>query len=179
MKFLTALMLVVLCSFAGLAQEAVSEPEFADVFFRLDLGKLVPLERQTAAIQGRASGFIVMSMKASWEIPGIKSPVRFRSDQSLDFVVRSLFAQSAVDPNTSFFLRKLSVKKKTRELVVMNGRASPGSATMNTDPAQGALPVTFARYGDSSLKMTTGPLAPGEYVLSRPYGQTVFCFGID
>jgi hypothetical protein len=161
------------------AKEVVTEPEFADVFFQLDAGKLVSLERQTAFIQGKASGFIVMSMKASWEIPGTKSPVRFHSDQTLDFVIRSLFAQSAVDPSMFYFLRKLNIKKKTRELVVMTGHASPGSATINNDPAQDALPLTFTRYGDSSLKMTTGHLTPGEYALSRPYAQIVFCFGID
>ena len=160
-------------------KEVVTEPEFADVFFQLDAGKLVSLERQTASIQGKASGFIVMNMKASWEIPGIKSPIRFHSDQPLDFVVRSPFAQSAVDPSTFYFLRRLNVKKKTRELVVMTGHASPGGATMNNDPAHDALPLTFARYGDSSLKMMTGPLPPGEYALSRPYAQTVFCFGVD
>ena len=67
MKFLTALALVALCSFSATARETLSEPEFADVFFRLDAGKLLPLERQTATIQGKASGFIVMSMKASSE----------------------------------------------------------------------------------------------------------------
>lgn len=161
------------------ANEVVTEPEFADVFFQLDAGKLVSLERQTVSIQGKASGFIVMSVKASWEIPGTNSPVRFHSDQPLVFVVRSPFAQSAVDPSTFYFLRKLNVKKKTREMVVMVGHASPGGATMNNDPAQDALPLSFARYGDSSLKMMTGPLPPGEYALSRPYAQIVFCFGID
>jgi hypothetical protein len=179
MKLVATLVLVAVCSLAGVAQETLSEPEFADVFFRLDAGKLVPLERQTATIQGKASGFIVMNMKASWEIAGTKSPVRFRSDQPLDFVVRSLLAPSAVDPSTFYFLRKLNIKKKARELVVMVGHASPGGATINNDPAQGALPLTFARYGASSLKMTTGSLPPGEYALSRPYALTVFCFGVD
>jgi len=179
MKLLTTFVVITLCSLVGVAQEIPSEPEFANVFFRLDAGKLVPLERQTATIQGKASGFIVMNMKASWELSGIKSPVRFHSDQPLDFFVRSLIPPSAVDPSTFYFLRKLNIKKKTRELIVMVGHASPGSATINNDPAQGALPVTFAQYGTSSLKITTGPLPPGEYALSGSYAQTVFCFGVD
>jgi len=179
MRLLTTLVVATLFSLAGVAQETLSEPEFADVFFRLDVGKLVPLERQTATIQGKASGFIVMNMKASMEIPGTKSPVRFHSDQPFNFVVRSMLAPLAVDPSTFYFLRKLNIKKKTRELVVMVGHASPGGATMNNDPAQGALPVTFTRYGTLSLKMTTGPLQSGEYALSGPYAQTVFCFGVD
>jgi hypothetical protein len=90
-----------------------------------------------------------------------------------------VLAPLAVDPSTFYFLRKLNSKKKTRELVVMVGHASPGSATMNNDPAQGALPVAFARYGASSLKITIGPLPPGEYAFSGPYAQTFFCFGVD
>ena len=174
-----AIFIVALCSIAVVAQVTLPEPDFADVFFRLDAGKLVPLERQTTTIQGKASGFIVMSMNASWEIPGAKSQIRFRSDQPLDFVMRTALDPSALDPSTMYLLRRLNSRKKTREIVVMVGHASPGGATMNNDPAQGALPVSFARYGASSLKMTTGPLPPGEYVLSRPYAQTVFCFGVD
>jgi hypothetical protein len=161
------------------AKEVVTEPEFADVFFRLDAGKLVPLEHQTAYIHVESSGFIVMNTRTSYEIPGTKSPVRFRSDQPLDFVVRSLFAPSAVDPSTFYLLRRLDSKKKTRGLIVTVGHANPGGATVNNDPTQGALPVTFARYGDSSLKMTTAPLPPGEYALSRSYVLTLFCFGVD
>ena len=181
MKLLTtvALVLIALCSFSGIAQERSPEPEFSDVFFALDAGKLVPLERQTATIHGKASGFIVMSMKASSEFPGAKSPVRFHSDQTLDLIVRSALAPSTVDPNTLYVLRKLDPKKKSRELVIMAGHASPVGASTKTDLAEGVLPVTFARYGTSSIRMTTGSLAPGEYAISRPYAQTVFCFGVD
>ena len=69
-----------------------------DVFFSLDAGKLIPLERETAAIQGKTSGFIVMSTKASSEFPGAKSPVRFPSGETLDFVVKSVLIPSTVDP---------------------------------------------------------------------------------
>jgi hypothetical protein len=98
MKLHAPLVILTLCSIGGVAQETLSEPEFADVFFRLDAGKLVSLERQTAAIQGKASGFIIMSTKAASEFPGTKSPVRFRSDQSLDFVVRT---SSPMELNTT------------------------------------------------------------------------------
>ncbi len=170
-----------LCSSIGIAQDAVPEPEFNDVFAGLEAGKLVPLERQTAAIQGKAGGFIVMSMKSSWEIPGTKSPIRFHSGQPLEFVVRSMFAASlgsGVDPSTLYTLHRLDVKKKTREQVMMAGHASPVGATVNSDP-QGPLPLTFSKYGASSLKVTTAALPSGEYVLGRPYIQPVFCFGVD
>jgi hypothetical protein len=179
MKLHALLVILTLCSIGGVAQETLSEPEFADVFFRLDAGKLVSLERQTAAIQGKASGFIIMSTKAASEFPGTKSPVRFRSEQSLDFVVRSPLASSTVDPSTLYVLRKLNSKKKSRELVIMAGHVTPIGGSTKTDLAQGVLPVTFARYGASSMKMSTGTLPPGEYAVSRLYAQTVFCFGVD
>jgi hypothetical protein len=179
MKLRSLLVILTLCPLLAVAQAGPSEPEFADVFFGLDNGKLIQLERQTAAIQSHASGFIVMSMKASSEFPGAKSPVRFPSGQPLDFIVRSPFAGSTVDPNTLYVLRKLNGKKKSRELVIMAGHASPVGASTKSDLAEGVLPLTFAHYGDSSIRITTGPLPPGEYAVSRLYAQTVFCFGVD
>ena len=176
MKFLVSFVFVTIFSLAGIAQETPHEPEFANAFFQLDAGNLIPLERQTAIIQGKASGFIAMKMKALMVIPGAKSSVRLHADQPINFVVRSPLV---VDPDMFYFLRRLDSKKKTRELVVMVGHASPGSATMNNAPNQGALPVTFARYGSESLKIATNPLSPGEYALSGPYAQVFFCFGVD
>jgi hypothetical protein len=102
--------------------DSISEPEFTDVFFRLDGVKLIPLERQAAAIHTQAHGFIVMSMKSASEFPGGRSPIRFRADQKLEFVVRSLLAASMTDPNISYCLRKLNSKKKT---VSVRGTPSP------------------------------------------------------
>src|ERR1700681_675596 len=53
----------------------------------------------------------IMSMKSVSEFPGGKSPVRFRSGEPLEFVVRSVLASSAVDPNTLYSLRHLDGKK--------------------------------------------------------------------
>jgi hypothetical protein len=47
MRLLTTLVVATLFSLAGVAQETLSEPEFADVFFRLDAGKLISLERRS------------------------------------------------------------------------------------------------------------------------------------
>ena len=159
--------------------KSVSEPEFADVFYRLDAGKLVPLERQAATMHGQAHGFIVMSMKTASEFPGSKSPIRFSAGQRLDFVVRSILAASMADPNATYCLRRLNSKQKTRELVTMAGHVSPVGMSTKMNLAGVALPVEFSKYGNSSFKMTTAELAVGEYAIGRPYGPAVFCFGID
>ncbi|MGD1097547.1 MAG: hypothetical protein ABSB35_36870 [Bryobacteraceae bacterium] len=174
MKLLATVSLALAC-FA----QTTPEPEVADIFFRLDQNKLVPLERQSAAIRGGAHGFIVMSIKSASEFPGAKSPVRFKRGEPLEFVVRSAIRVSLVDPNTIYCLRKLNGKKKTRELLITSGHASPIGASTTTTPAEGMLPVEFSKYGDSSLKMTTGALSPGEYAVGHPYGPAVFCFGVD
>jgi hypothetical protein len=155
------------------------EPDTSEVFYRLDSGKLISLERQTAVIHSKTSGFIVMSMKTVTEFRGGKSPVRFPSGEPMDFVVRSVLGASGVDQNTFYCLRHLDEKKKTRELLTMVGHASPmgASAQMNVD--QGVLPVEFGKYGSGSIKLHTEPLPSGEYAVSRIYGQTVFCFGVD
>jgi len=161
--------------------QSVTEPQFTDTFYRLDAaGKLIPLERQTATIEAKASGFIVMNMKSLFEIPGGQSPLRFRTAETLEFVVRSFVATAAVDPNTLYSLHKLDKKKNKREMVVLTGHASPVEASINTNPVQGVLAVEFSHYGKSSLKISAGTLPPGEYALSpHAFAQTIFCFGVD
>jgi hypothetical protein len=84
------------------------------------------------------------------------------------------------DPNATYILRRLEQKKSTRLLILMSGHFSPVGGSVATSMVQGGLPVEFAKYGDASLKMTTGALAPGEYAVSKAYpGQAVFCFGVD
>jgi hypothetical protein len=163
----------------GAAQQPVPEPEFAEVFVALDSGKLIPLERQTASVQGSGGGFMVASSKAAYVVAGNKSPVRFHSGQALDFVVRTAIASTTVDPSTLYVLRKMDSKKKNREIVFSTGHFSPLGGSVNTNLAQGSLPVTFTKYGASSIKVTAGALSAGEYALSRASALDVFCFGVD
>src|SRR4051794_12931978 len=100
------------------AQSANPEPDIADIFYVLDGTKLTLLERQSVTFHGSAHGFIVMSMKSSSEFAGGRSPVRLKGGQPLEFIVRTIIPPTAVDPGTIYCLRKLNVKKKTRELVM-------------------------------------------------------------
>jgi hypothetical protein len=172
-----AAFLVALTSFA---QTTVKEPEFADTFAVLSAsGDLVPLERETAKIRAGGGGFMVASSKAAYEIPGEKSPARFHSASELAFVVRSSLAQTTTDPATFYVLRKLDPKKKNREIAFSTGHFTPFGGHATTNLNAGQILLTFARYGASSYRITASNLAPGEYALSRIYGQDVFCFGVD
>lgn len=161
------------------SQSAVIEPQFSEQFVALHGGAIVPLEHATATMHAGGGGFMVASSKAAYEIANAKSNVRFKSDEPLVFVVRSPAAQTSIDPSTQYMLRRLDSKKKTREIVIMTGRFSPFGGSTQTNLGAGQLPLTFARYGESSFKVSAGALPPGEYALSRAYGQELFCFGVD
>lgn len=169
--------LVPLISFA---QTTVKEPEFADTFAALSTsGDLVSLEHETATIRAGGGGFMVANGKAAYEIPGEKSPVRFHGAPELVFVVRSSLAQTDIDPATLYVLRRLDTKKKNREVAFFTGHFTPFGGHATTNLNAGQIPLTFARYGASSYRITASNLAPGEYALSRVYGQDVYCFGVD
>jgi len=155
------------------------EPDTAEVFYGLKEGKLIPLERQIATTVAKTSGLFVMNMKSALEFAGGKSPVRFRSGDPLEFVVRSELAWSDFDPNARYSLRHLDAKKKQREVVIMTGRFGPLGSSTQTTVAQGVLPVEFSKYGNNSFKLRAGPLPPGEYAVSCIRRQTAFCFGVD
>lgn len=176
----TAIVVMFLVAMAAVAQAPVKEPEFADTFAGLSpSADLVPLEHQTATIRAGGGGFMVASSKAAYEIPGEKSSVRFHSAPELSFVVRSSFAQTDTNPATVYVLRKLEPKKKNREIVFSSGRFTPFGGHATTNLNAGQIQLTFARYGASSYRISVSNLAPGEYALSRIYGQEVFCFGVD
>ena len=111
--------------------------------------------------------------------PGEKSPVRFHRAPELVFIVRSSLAQTDTDPATLYVLRKLDPKKKTREIAFSTGHFTPFGGHATTNLNAGQIPISFARYGTSSYRITATNLAPGEYALSRIYGQDVYCFGVD
>lgn len=164
--------LLVLMFLAGVTPP---EPDMADVFHRLDGDKLVALERQAFDYRYSGAGFMYMRSKSYSEFPGAKSPVRFAAGR-LELVVRSMQSPADMDLNGAYSLYKLSVKKQSRELVTTSGSISPFRYSSKNTPG---LPVEFSTYGSKSLKLRTGELGPGEYAVGRPYGPSVFCFGVD
>ncbi len=175
-----ATLVICLLALVSFAQTPVKEPEFADTFAALSpSGDLIPLEHATATIHAGGGGFMVASSKAAYEISGQKSPVRFHQAPELLFIVRSALAQTDTNPATLYVLRKLDPKKKTREIAFSTGHFTPLGGHATTDLNAGQLPVSFARYGTSSYRISAANLAPGEYALSRVYGQDVYCFGVD
>jgi hypothetical protein len=167
------------------AKQIVTEPDFAEVFFRLDAGKLTPLERQSLPIHSGLDD-------VKFTLPGNRSPVRFHADELLEFAVRSGIAPNKLDPATVYHLWPLAVSKKSRTLqtaiVHITGFFSSSSKTVD------GLPIEFTLYGSSSVKLKPKPLPLGEYALGQSHGVlesdlprapakslgfAVYCFGID
>jgi hypothetical protein len=159
------------------AKSQQPEPEFSGVFYSLDGQTLNQLEHQNAAIHGSGGGFIVAGMKANYELDGAKSPVRYKSGESLTFVVKTPLATS-IDPSTIFILRKLESKKKTREIVFMKGHITPFGGGMKTNMTEGQLPLKFSAYADG-VKITVDNPQPGEYAFSLYGAPNFYCFGVD
>jgi hypothetical protein len=116
--------------------------------------------------------FIVMHTKSGAGFEG-EIPVRFPANTPPEFVARSPFAMSPVDPDAVYGLRKLESKKKSREPGVISGHAMPiplGS-TASARLMQDVLPGELSKYGASSIKMITAPLSPGEYAVSPQTDQ--------
>ena len=91
-KILTLACFLITASLAALAQQ---EPEYVNQFFLLDSasGKLMPLERQNAAMKSKAKGLGYGGASTFYQIKGPKSKVRFKAGQNLEFVVRGYSPQ--------------------------------------------------------------------------------------
>ena len=170
------ILIPVLCALAASAQSPVEEPSNLNVIYRLETGKLVPLEQQTTKGSELKHGFMSTKAAAVTQISGPQSPVRFPVG-TIEFVLAT-----ATDPAV-YSLRKLEVKKAkstgTRELLIVTAQGSMfGKAKM--DSSGTVVLLDFTRYGSASYKATPRqPLVPGEYAFWRADLPAVFCFGVD
>ena len=148
----------------GFAQkEKAFEPEFVSVFYRLrPSGEIVELERQTPNETPKGSRVLLT-------IPGEKSPVRFRADEEIRFVVR--VAEDFDKAAATLQLFHFEATHGMRQFLVKKEDLLSNKATLKLDAE---------RYGGSSLKVVPSQmLAPGEYCLSRSTIAQGFCFGVD
>jgi hypothetical protein len=76
------------------------EPEYLNVAYVYDSAsnKLISLERQNASPAAKVKAFGTGGIKSTFEVPAIKSQVRFPSDQKLAFVFK---APPGLDPQIS------------------------------------------------------------------------------
>jgi hypothetical protein len=155
------------------------EPEFLNVAYLYDSAsnKLIGLERQNAKPAAKAKAFGYGGIKATSEVPGDKSPVRFPSDRKLVFVFR---APPGLDPQSLIEIVRLTSKKDHREVVQMQSKGFLGLGGVKAEGDKADVPFDAGKYSETSLQVSpVEPLAPGEYAIHQPANPTVFCFGID
>jgi hypothetical protein len=170
---IAGLLLVGVAAFA----QAPAEPEFANVFYRLDAGKLIALERPNTAIKAKAGPPIILGVvhaRSFIKFNGGKSPVRVPAAAELEFVVRA----ASFDPASLYNLRLLQSNKKQRTALLSTVHASIIGASMQTALSD-TIPIEFSHYGSGSLLIKVANLQPGEYAIGQMYGPSVFCFGVD
>jgi hypothetical protein len=175
-----AILLVCVCGAPAQDIKKPQDPEYVGEFFLLDKdSNLKALERQTARMEGRVKGFGFGGYDAKYVIPSEHSPIRFASNDTLQFVVR--LATHDVDPTTVVQFYSLKVVKGQRSLLMMKAHAF-GSAKQTLGDT--AVPFEVAKYSEMSVLIKPqGALAPGEYVLTAGQmsaaGPQGYCFGVD
>jgi hypothetical protein len=145
------------------AQHALRPPELIGaVYFQNDSGALTPLERNRAIERrGRAT-----PQESYWEMDGARSPVRFKSGQTMLFVVQ---LANGIDPGT-YALLPLDTRTDIRRT-----KSEPRNKT-----APLSLLVNVIKVGDSTYGLTpVRDLAPGEYAFSPTNSNNAYCFGVD
>jgi hypothetical protein len=168
-----------LCPLKAQQAAPLPEPEYAATVYWLDsaANKLVPLERKQLNAAAKAKAFGFGGIKATMEVTGPKSQVRFPVGQKLEFVVR---APQDLDPQTLAEIVTLTVKKNHRELTYVESKGVFGLKGAKGQGDASNQPFEAVKYGQSSIKITpAAPLNPGEYAIRAPNQAIVFCFGVD
>lgn len=173
----TCLLLLLVDTAVSQETKMVQEPEYIGVFFHLEgKGDLDGLERQMPEQKVKVKGFGFGGGEGYMQIKGEKSPIRFKTDSKLEFVV--LAASQQTDPMSLIQFYSFEPKKGMRQLMM----AKVGSMGISSKDVTNQSSVSFnaAKYGASSFKITPAyELKPGEYCLSTASTATAFCFGID
>jgi hypothetical protein len=156
-------------------------------YYYLDPSSANPeaLEFVRQRMQTKVKGLGYGGATSGYELDGPRSPIRLKSGQPQQFLVNRSETGTALNDKAFGELYLLSVKSKTRELM-LGGAASFGSKRW----VAAAIPVTISTYGSDVLKIVTAePLPPGEYAFIAPdnWGAAptqykiadLFCFGVD
>ena len=163
-----------------LAQEKLlPEPEYLGVVYVYDSasGILSNLERQSAKPAAKPKALGYGGIKSTYEVPGVKSQVRFPADQKLVFVFK---AAPGLDPQSLIEIVRLTPKKEHREVINIQSKGFMGLGGVKSEGDKANVPFNAGKYSENSLQVSpVEPLWPGEYAIHQPANPTVFCFGID
>jgi hypothetical protein len=129
-----------------------------------------PLPKEQWKAVGKAKpGWTTVTSTGSIQLPGIASSFRVPASDKIEFVFKG------TNPETvKLFVCLQDMKKGWRQFEVVqiknHGRTS-------TQERLDGMPIEIVKYGDSSYKLTSQRLAPGEYAINGTGG--VFSFGVQ
>jgi hypothetical protein len=170
-----AVVLFLPCSFVIGQDARAPEPDTLNTVYYLDSAHhaLTDLEKQTSTQGGGGLKNPFGRAKQIAKLKGDKSSVRFRSDQTIEFVIS---LTNNTDP-TMLVLYPFTPKKDSREAVIgtAGGIGDQGFAFVRP------IPLKISRYGQASYKIVPETtLKPGEYGFTAATMPIDFrCFGID
>jgi hypothetical protein len=179
-----ALGLLTALGFFGAAQ-AAEPPQYNGVFEAHDprTGAYSELERAAPTLHTRMRAFGFGGGSATEDIPGPRSPIRFRAGTPIEFIVRETSREN--DPNTIIQFVSLTSEANDRYFEMYNAGALGG---MKNTSAKSAVGFSANNYKDAYFKVVPSqPLPPGEYALTITGSPAVmtngmppaYCFGVD
>ncbi len=158
------------------------DPEPVSTVYYVDpSARKVPLESQTVHMKNKFHALGFAGGTTVFLADGEKSPVRIKSAEAPNFVVR---LQAGTDPlETVQFYRFDSVNgSRVAPIWKFDALGRPSSALLNS----AAVDFNSTKYGTSSARLIpVRALVPGEYCLfikptnKWPKKSPGFCFGVD
>jgi hypothetical protein len=160
------------------AQIGAGGPEYVGEFAAHNPvgGQYTALEHVAPTAVTRLRGLGFGGAETHKDIPGAASPVRFKSGEAIEFVVR--VASQSADPLSYIHFFALDVGKDHRTLHVY--RVSTfGFSSRRTSQLQ-AIAFTAAKMGPDYFRLTlVQPLPAGEYLWDSDGIPGGYCFGVD
>jgi hypothetical protein len=148
-------------------------PEYVGVVEARVQGVTRQLERQRIAVTAKMKAFGLGGVRAGYEFPQGKSPLRFRAGEPVEFVIR--VTSQDIDPRSFVQFSRVTSKKYRRLLTTMTFGYGGSTSTGNFYD----VPFEARRHGTTLFRITpTTPLTPGEYMLTSN-STDAFLFGVD
>lgn len=164
----------------------VKEPDYiGEVISIQNNGEtIIPLEKKSTKIKTKAGASMYLTgigkIKSKINIEGNTSPVVFKANEPLTFIVKSFDNKS--DPLSIISLVKFETTKKARKSELSSVGTFSGSSTNN----QNHIEYKAKKYKDSSYELHVDSLAVGEYgiIVANPSATSnsnliIACFSIQ
>lgn len=165
------------------AQE-LPEPDFTEIPYYLNGGKLNALKKVETSLSKRAKGMGYGGVETFYEVVGDKASDRFNSEVPISFVIK---IEDNRDPSENFSVVIAEIKKNKRLFVTGKIATVFGSNNLKIDRR---IPISFKKIRDRIFEIDfPKSLSIGEYAIiptqkngsmvSGSQSINIYCFGVD